>query len=441
VRATDPDVGTDLSFSAIGLPEGATLDADTGVFSWTPGAGQSGEYVITVVAHDGHLSDRQTIVLRASLEPVPPTVLLELTPSFPAIPGQRVLVHAVADSFAAITSLRVFVAGQEVTLDADGRAYVTPTDPGKLDVRAVATDADGGVGETSAQLKTRDPADRSAPVVALDSALTRGRLRAATPLLGTVQDINLDFWKLEIAHGADGAFTLLAEGDASVDGTLATLDPATSVERLLHAASHGPRHRRPDQHDDGHVRRDRHRREGRRLPAQRRRPDRRSRRRRLHARAAVLEPRHDTGCVRCRLVAAGPRHPLRIERGRHGPRGARRVRRVRGRHPHLDDAAGRHARGVPLRARRRDGGHGAVLPSRAGSPTTAAHGRSRRPTCCSRRAARSSTPPRRRSPTTRWRPASTAPTSRSPAPTARATCSMPRTACSRSSRRPASGSS
>ncbi len=227
VRATDPDAGADLSFSAIGLPEGATLDADTGVFSWTPGAGQSGEYVITVVAHDGHLSDRQTIVLRASLEPVPPTVLLELTPSFPAIPGQRVLVHAVADSFAAITSLRVFVAGQEVTLDADGRAYVTPTTPGKLDVRAVATDADGGVGETSAQLKTRDPADRSAPVVALDSALTRGRLRAATPLLGTVQDINLDFWKLEIAHGADGAFTLLAEGDASVDGTLATLDPAT----------------------------------------------------------------------------------------------------------------------------------------------------------------------------------------------------------------------
>ncbi|MBL8533517.1 MAG: putative Ig domain-containing protein, partial [Betaproteobacteria bacterium] len=94
IRATDPDLGTDLTYRALGLPEGVTLNDDTGLLSWTPGPGQSGDYVVTLIADDGQAIDRQTIVLRASLEPVPPVLLVELTPSFPALPGQSVLLHA-----------------------------------------------------------------------------------------------------------------------------------------------------------------------------------------------------------------------------------------------------------------------------------------------------------------------------------------------------------
>src|SRR5262249_33904709 len=36
----DPDIGSVLRYSAIGLPDGATLDANTGQFTWTPGPAQ-----------------------------------------------------------------------------------------------------------------------------------------------------------------------------------------------------------------------------------------------------------------------------------------------------------------------------------------------------------------------------------------------------------------
>ncbi|MCB2003179.1 MAG: putative Ig domain-containing protein, partial [Rhodoferax sp.] len=60
VDATDPDAGTTLTFSAIDLPEGATLDAATGEFRWTPGPGQAGDHVVILRADDGQALTRQT---------------------------------------------------------------------------------------------------------------------------------------------------------------------------------------------------------------------------------------------------------------------------------------------------------------------------------------------------------------------------------------------
>ncbi len=224
VNAVDPDTGTDLSFSAIDLPEGATLDADTGLFSWTPGPGQSGEYYVILRADDGQVVTRQTIVLRASLVPVPPTVHIELTPSFPALPGQNVLLHAIADSFSDIASLRLYVNGQEVALDANGRATVVAGQPGKMTVRAVAVDADGVTGEQIVQLKVRDPLDKTAPIVALD--LDAGaRVTEPASIAGQVVDANLDYWRLQIARQGSDDFVTLAEGEAGLDGGLADFDP------------------------------------------------------------------------------------------------------------------------------------------------------------------------------------------------------------------------
>ncbi len=52
VEATDPD-GDALAYSASNLPAGASFDAETQQFSWTPGYTQAGEYTVTFTASDG----------------------------------------------------------------------------------------------------------------------------------------------------------------------------------------------------------------------------------------------------------------------------------------------------------------------------------------------------------------------------------------------------
>ncbi len=54
LKASDPDKedDTNLAYSADGLPSGAAFDAGTGRFSWTPAAGQEGEYAITFTVTD-----------------------------------------------------------------------------------------------------------------------------------------------------------------------------------------------------------------------------------------------------------------------------------------------------------------------------------------------------------------------------------------------------
>src|SRR5205823_665848 len=102
---SDPDAGTTLTYSAAGLPEGAMLNPATGAFSWTPGPGQAGDHVIAFGVFDGEQITSRSALLRATTAPQAPRVTIELTPSFPATPGQGVQVHAVASSLADIVGL------------------------------------------------------------------------------------------------------------------------------------------------------------------------------------------------------------------------------------------------------------------------------------------------------------------------------------------------
>ena len=71
-----------------------------------------------------------------------------------------------------------------------------------------------------------DPLDVEAPIVAFAAEQLSRMLTDPTDIAGTVSDVNLDEWRLEIAHFDLGRFTTLANGDSAVlDGTLARLDP------------------------------------------------------------------------------------------------------------------------------------------------------------------------------------------------------------------------
>ena len=84
ISASDPDFDV-LAYSASGLPLGATIDPETGIFSWTPGYDQAGEYHhITFSASDGDLSDDETIqitvenvILQATVDIDPDTLNLK----------------------------------------------------------------------------------------------------------------------------------------------------------------------------------------------------------------------------------------------------------------------------------------------------------------------------------------------------------------------------
>lgn len=78
VEATDPDATADrlTYWLSPGAPEGATIDPETGAFSWTPAAWQGGRtHAVTVVVTDSGsppLSDSRTFFIAVEPAPAPP---------------------------------------------------------------------------------------------------------------------------------------------------------------------------------------------------------------------------------------------------------------------------------------------------------------------------------------------------------------------------------
>jgi len=79
VSATDADADV-LDYSAENLPPGAGFDPATRTFSWTPAAGQVGEFEVTFEVSDGEAVDSETITITSADNTTPVTCLgLEVT--------------------------------------------------------------------------------------------------------------------------------------------------------------------------------------------------------------------------------------------------------------------------------------------------------------------------------------------------------------------------
>jgi len=65
VSATDADNDT-LTYSAGGLPTGASFNAATGTFNWTPSTTQAGSYPVTFSVSDGSLNDSEVVTITVS---------------------------------------------------------------------------------------------------------------------------------------------------------------------------------------------------------------------------------------------------------------------------------------------------------------------------------------------------------------------------------------
>ncbi len=228
LAATDADLGTNLSFSATDLPSGAVLDGDNGNFLWTPGAGQIGDHFVTFSASDQQSVVSDVVAIRVERERTLPKVTIELTPSFPILPGQQVLVHVIADSFAEITSVSLEANGTPILVDDIGRATITWPVAGKVELMATATDEDNLVGTATRELKVRLGGDKEAPVVSLQTELEHVLLNQLLPIEGAIEDQNLDFWRLELKARDTGESRTLATGATPLTGVLVDqFDPST----------------------------------------------------------------------------------------------------------------------------------------------------------------------------------------------------------------------
>ena len=73
ITATDADIPTDtLSYSATNLPTGASINASTGILTWTPTESQDGRYTIQVTVSDGTSTDSQSFTITVQEVNSPP---------------------------------------------------------------------------------------------------------------------------------------------------------------------------------------------------------------------------------------------------------------------------------------------------------------------------------------------------------------------------------
>ncbi len=96
VTAEDVDIGDVLTFALANMPEGMTIDPQSGVIRWTPTIGQVGEHAVTVTVTDrAGASDSQTYVIVVIRSNQPPTIVSAPVHDAPDIDGYRYLVEAI----------------------------------------------------------------------------------------------------------------------------------------------------------------------------------------------------------------------------------------------------------------------------------------------------------------------------------------------------------
>jgi YD repeat-containing protein len=230
LEGEDPDSGTTLTYQAERLPQGAIFNSISRKFTWQPTPGQLGDYTVVFNVSDGETTTTQTILIRSLPTSTDLPIQVVVTPGFPAIPKQQVLIQASVDSLAGVAreDLVIKVNGNPINSQALGRAVYVPDAPGTYTIEVTATDRDGLTGKATAILKVRDNNDTTAPVVVLDPELAGLKIINTKQIIGAIADTNLDTWQVELAPFNSNNFVTLAKGNQQQQNTtLATINPET----------------------------------------------------------------------------------------------------------------------------------------------------------------------------------------------------------------------
>lgn len=117
LQATDGDT-PQLTFGADGLPTGASLDAATGLFAWTPSFTQAGAYTVRFTVTDGQFTDDETVAIAIANT--------DRAPVLQAVPSKSILQLATAE----IPLTATDADGDVITWSLAGPAGATVRDDG-----------------------------------------------------------------------------------------------------------------------------------------------------------------------------------------------------------------------------------------------------------------------------------------------------------------------
>ena len=80
-------------------------------------------------------------------------------------------------------------------------------------------------------IEVLNPSDQQRPDLALQ---VQDQVSGSLALSGSVIDVNLDYWSLEISRAGEEDYVELARGESSVNSqTLFTIDPGTSSQPAI----------------------------------------------------------------------------------------------------------------------------------------------------------------------------------------------------------------
>ncbi|MCC5670827.1 DUF6531 domain-containing protein [Nostoc sp. CHAB 5784] len=205
------------------------MSLDTlGRLRWTPTAGNVGTHTVVITVNDGNGgTQQQHYNLSVAADSEAPKV--RLIANYDQVNlGESITFQARATDNIKVAGLQLLIDGTAVVLDSNGMARFTPTTAGTITAKAIANDTAGNLGQATFEVAVIDTSDVSAPDVSLNlGAIANGTVTAPVDIKGTVNDDNLDYYRLLVAPIGSNDFKELFRGTSTVnDGVLGRFDPS-----------------------------------------------------------------------------------------------------------------------------------------------------------------------------------------------------------------------
>ena len=206
---------------------GMTLDT-LGRLRWTPNAGNVGSHTVVITVNDGNgKTGQQQYKLSVAADDVAPKVRLIANYDLVYL-GESITFQARATDNTKVAGLQLLIDGTAVVLDSNGMATFKPTQAGTITAKAIATDSAGNIGQATFDVAVIDTSDVSAPDVSLNlGAIANGTVTAPVDIKGTVNDDNLDYYRLLVAPIGSNDFREIFRGTSTVNNdVLGKFDPS-----------------------------------------------------------------------------------------------------------------------------------------------------------------------------------------------------------------------